>query len=157
MRWRYKVWIAVSVATFLAICLVAPSLYWHIRGTVSHEPFYQGRPTSYWSGAIQAWQKSQNTSAGPPFPYVDDIKAFLGIGQMPAVLNGDEAAVPVLLDLLKDDSELVRQAVASPLISCGPDEVLSALWSALWDGETALRDNEKEVREEAADALKRDK
>jgi hypothetical protein len=118
----------IALIAAAALLLLMPAGYYVFFAFVRHEHFYRGFPTSHWERAIQRW--SPSFSVGPSFiPQVDSLLRYLGLhGGTPAVLEGDKAAVPVLLDLIwaGDDSTRSRATVAlwrsgkahSPLACC---------------------------------------
>jgi hypothetical protein len=78
---------------------------------VRHEHFYYGYPTSYWERAVRRWRVDMQTWPRPKPSYFDKLLAYLEDDEGPAVLSGDKAAVPVLMDLIwSDDTEVASTA-----------------------------------------------
>src|SRR6516225_4853345 len=89
------------------LILLSPVMIWALYAFVKQEHFYRGRPSSYWSQEIQKWNRQKWSRDLPPWsaPWLDKvIDAITGHAtpNQPAVLSGDESALPVLGDLLHD-------------------------------------------------------
>jgi HEAT repeats len=95
-------WLTIGLVAVLAFAFAAPEWYWAWVGARKREHYYQGRPTSYWSAVLR------NPSPGWAAFIATSLRGFLGLGGYPAILRRDPAAVPVLLDLLKDGDWQVR-------------------------------------------------
>src|SRR5262249_48053231 len=97
----------------LGLAFVGPDWYWAWVGRHNHEASYQGRPTRYWSALLRRdFFLGGHLSPG--------TQKFLGIGGNPAVLQGDPAAGPVLLDLVNDEDMSVRWTALSALSMTRP-------------------------------------
>jgi HEAT repeat protein len=103
--------------------LLVPASRWTLIGWIRGESFYQGRPTSYWSQQIRAYQHRVPPSS------IDRLMATLGLSApnhreppLEAMLGQepDPAAVPVLTELLGDPDDQVRYHAANTLSHCGP-------------------------------------
>jgi HEAT repeat protein len=84
-----------------------------------HGNYYRGRSSYYWQREVKKYAKRTGWSA----PYADRLLNFLGVkggSLMPAVLEQDPAAVPVLIDLAQDDDWDVRCLVLESLRRLGP-------------------------------------
>lgn len=106
---RLLCWLNVIGLGVLGFAFLAPQGYWTWVGYRNRERFYQGKPTSYWSAVLRkptpGW--AQYLPTGTHW--------LVGLGGYPAVLQGDPAAVPVLLELLKDEDWHVRWEAFSNL------------------------------------------
>src|SRR5262249_46837631 len=92
LRSRRALGVLTAILLLLGLAFVGPDWYWAWVGRHNHEASYQGRPTRYWSALLRRdFFLGGHLSPG--------TQKFLGIGGNPAVLQGDPAAVPVLLDL----------------------------------------------------------
>jgi hypothetical protein len=128
----------------LAGVLTVPAVHWHIVGWARREPFYAGRPASYWRAevaecqVVRGWLTSFfGTPAGPcsvillrpANPVVKAkrrVEAWLGVGPaLPLLIEPlpdfDREAVPVLASLLDDPNAKVRWFAAMRLGDIGPD------------------------------------
>jgi hypothetical protein len=113
MRKRRVVrWVLRIAFGLLALALLLPGLPWRL----GLEHTYQGLPTSYWAGAVKRWTQRKPAPLSPITPWVDRLLTYLGPGSRPAVLNGNPAAVPVLIDLLDQKDLAVRRAA---VVACG--------------------------------------
>jgi hypothetical protein len=138
MKLRKRTVLVSAVLLLLAAGVLAlPAVHWRLIGWVRDEAFYQGRPTSYWSGRIEEWTGSRywssdsRLSAFPSQSRWDRSCAAIGLSAdmpnlRPEVLGGgrdvnwkmippnhdvlEDEAVPVLIELLRDENQWVRQA-----------------------------------------------
>lgn len=107
-RWLRRIAIAAAVVGlvggvfFEAVTRV-------IRGRLAGEPFYEGRPASYWASEIERWETQdpdwrtiQNYTRCPPWPRW--LEPVIPEPAWPALLDGDRAALPVLQALLEHPS-----------------------------------------------------
>jgi hypothetical protein len=103
---------------FLTLLLVAasfllPAVHWRVIGWVRGEAFYQGRPTSYWKREILRYDEAirglfdGNRFNTPPPLWIDTLKSRLEIDpfKRPEILEGTSDAVPVMVELVKDDEQ----------------------------------------------------
>jgi HEAT repeat protein len=95
-------WQLAGLLALAGFAYLAPQWCWVWIGSGKHAHYYQGRPTSYWRAVLR------NSSPGWEQFIPTRLHRSLGLGGMPAVLQHDPAAVPVLLDLLKDNDMQVR-------------------------------------------------
>jgi len=107
--------VIVAALGALAICWVA----FHVRSWLS-EPFFRGRPASYWNRAFQA-ALDEGGDGYPAYPqqsWLTRWRVSLGLrhddDDLRALLHGDDdpAAVPVLITFLHDPDVRVRSYVA---------------------------------------------
>jgi hypothetical protein len=104
----------VLIAIAVGLCLLMPVGYYGYFAWVRHEHFYHGLPSSRWGRAIKP--RTALKSAPPSsIPYVDSFLTYLGFRGEPAVLSGDEAAVPVLLDLIWHPDDEISSPAAHAL------------------------------------------
>jgi HEAT repeat protein len=138
------------VLLFPAILLLLPFLFWASYAAISllqGEHFYHGLPTSHWARATRRWLRSEDGWLRKQLPWVpvwfDGPLAYLGFAGKPAVLNGDVAAVPVLVDLLREEEMGARSIAAETLGSLGPAATMAvpALAKALQDEDLFVRRN----------------
>jgi HEAT repeats len=113
------------------------------------EHFYLGRPTSYWRTTVRWWDWYYNPGSGGSNLRLHDVDELLfrdgpGAGLSPAIYRGSPDAVPVLLDLLRDNDPKVREEAVWILAKVGTASpaVVPALAGALsdehhWVGEAA--------------------
>src|SRR5438876_7425398 len=121
-------WIGLLVlaALFLAALWLDP--YQLLWGVLKRQHFYRGRPTTYWSRALRSPRPSLQVEARE------------------ALRNGGQAAVPVLLELLREDptdwnAAEVRWTAAEILGQLGSEAqaAVPALVMALHDPDAQVR------------------
>jgi hypothetical protein len=119
-----RITVPVILALTAGVVVVLPGPRWTVLGYLRREPFYEGRPISYWRGQLAAnldaiGQGSEPDETGRAF------KSFGGRG------------VPTLADALKDGDRLVRRRAATLLGKLGPQaaEAVPALVDALQDSD----------------------
>src|SRR5215831_5447527 len=91
-----KWWILLGMGILAAVLMTGP--LW----LFPHQNYYRGRPSYYWRREVKQYADRSGWSA----PYADRLLSLLGLKggtSMPAVLERDQAAVPILIDLLQDD------------------------------------------------------
>ena len=110
--------------------LIASSMVSRLVDTKPKENLYRNQPTSYWS------QKLQEPIRRKVDPAAD-------------LRRGDPDAVPVLIELLKDDNSIVRQEAILILARIGP-----AAGDAVPALQRALNDSDEQVRARAITALR---
>jgi HEAT repeat protein len=107
-------------------------------------PRYKGLAVSYWNRAITEWRRGARASAdGIPGARPSRFQQFFGLvdsAGKPAVLSGATAALPVLLQLLKDEDEVVSNEVSLALVAQTLDaETCKALAGLLRDRNPRVR------------------
>jgi hypothetical protein len=141
-----------------ALLVVFPFLLWGGYAAVAvlqGQHFFRGLPSSYWARRVRRLSDAALQGNLPPPAWweahlpsgVVAALADFGIGDRVSLL-WNAAAIPVLLDLLKDPDEQIRWLAARALgwTGCPVKEARSALVDA-------LRDRSEKVREEAGWAL----
>jgi hypothetical protein len=103
----------LAVAAMVSLC--HPGVYWPVTGWLKGEPFYQNRPTRYWKQAVQDYVHLEFGVRLRPLTLGEKVLSTLGVRlpsgwDRPPVLDGDPAALPVLIDLLKDENPSIRVA-----------------------------------------------
>jgi HEAT repeats len=110
MRLLRRRWLLFGLAGFGLAVLACWSVYL-VPPLLRGEHFFRGRPTSYWSQLIQEWHED-NCGKNWKTPWPDVLFEQVGIGRnpfnTPAVLGSEDEALPVLYELLHDDSDVVR-------------------------------------------------
>src|SRR5262245_16011279 len=109
-RWRLLLGLALLILVGGALLL--PAVHWRVIGWVRGEAFYHGRPSSYWSGEILAWWKDQ-APATAQFSWSSLRDALTPARQWEYAPfqeseRTDPAALPILVDLVKDPDYRVR-------------------------------------------------
>src|SRR5690349_17701539 len=115
-------WVGWGLALVLSTLLAIPASRFALFGLIKNEPFYRGKPAAYWREALK-------DPGAPPF------RKAVGI------LRQDEpAAVPLLIELLKDENGIVRTEAAEGLVRIKPgaDVALRPLMEALHDREAPV-------------------
>jgi HEAT repeat protein len=94
MKKRLGIGFGLALAAGLIVALALPASHFTLLGWLRRESFYQGRPTSYW---ISALKKDAFVGSSAP----------ADVGKL--LREGGEHAVPVLLDMAKDEDEVVSE------------------------------------------------
>lgn len=116
----------------LACLLVLPAVHWHLIGWWRGEPFYRGRPASYWGYMMTNGEDFEDPSGKlycrVQIPLLTRLQYRLGlrptfhtvaIADMPGS-DRNPTAVPVLTALLKGEDRRVRVCAAHSLGRIGP-------------------------------------
>jgi len=162
---RRTVLLAVTMLVMAGGMLLLPAVHWRLLGWWRGEAFFRGRPTSYWSSQMRGYYYLR-----APSPW-DRLRVALGStpGQTPrpAVLGPghdtfsstwvslektfDEQAIPVLIELFRDENEWVRvEAVQAFILNKTADRRAVPALIDLWHREESL-----EVRSNVPGALRR--
>jgi hypothetical protein len=138
--------------------LSLPAVHWRLIGWWQGEAFYQDRPSSWWAREIQqsySWSPQVGPSvadvSGPRFPIAWHRRRTFSPGESirrqftgpptlnslidalmaaPPLADGDEAALPVLLELLRQEDPKVRLLAACGLAALGR-RATPAVWNIL--------------------------
>jgi hypothetical protein len=133
----------------LAGALAQPGVRWPLWGWLRGEPFYRGKPTSYWAERLRAETCNVQTQTDPPWnglrlvtcpalsrrpPLIDAFYRYVRVNRSapPEVLfefSEADRLVPVLIQLLKDPDRSVVAKAALCLWHIGP---------AAWESTPAL-------------------
>jgi hypothetical protein len=121
--WLLRAFLLLVV--LLAGSLLSPDARWVVWGRLRGEAFYRGRPTSYWRGHVLAWNDlgfyppAVSLVVRRPRWWADYLPWRSG---RPAPLveaepfpGDDPAAIPVLMELLRDEDPEVRVGAAEAL------------------------------------------
>jgi hypothetical protein len=130
---RAAICLGIALLAAPGSLLLAPTWPRNLVAWVQGEHFYRGQPTSYWSRQVRDWLLANDWGCTGPFPAIpepswfDRVWAYFGVrpGQAdgpdaPLLWQGDPEAVPILVDLLKDEDEAVRLQAALSLAELGP-------------------------------------
>jgi hypothetical protein len=135
MSKRRRLVLAGAAVAAALVVLTLPAVRWPLVGKWRGEPFYEGRPVSYWSAAVEPLS-SHYKLFGPAAEiecYAPDclfpaLRRRLGLvvptrlladGEVP-LGQGDPAAVPVLRALLREPDEQAQGYAAWALARVGP-------------------------------------
>jgi hypothetical protein len=135
MTMRRKLLLAGAALAAALVMLTLPAVRWPLVGWWRGEPFYDGRPASYWSAALAPLSSHYKLygSAAEIECYAPDclfpaLRRRLGMvvptrlltdGEVP-MGQGDAAAVPVLRALLRVPDEQAQIYAAWALARIGP-------------------------------------
>jgi hypothetical protein len=141
----------VVLCLLLPLGLLSP-VYWQIVGWLRGEATFQDRPTSFWVAEAYGYeeylmaQTSAPLNAPPPptawmpvrrYGLVEWVLMYLGVPPRPAprastVLDGDPAALPVLLEMANHADLKIRRVAAYGLhAQCNPPNAKPAAIDAL--------------------------
>jgi hypothetical protein len=115
-RRRFAALIAIAVSPLLLL----PLGYYAFFAFVRHKHFYHAFPTSYWAQAVRHWDPSASRMPSS-VPYADAVLDYLGFGVTPAIAQGDEAAIPVLLRLIWNEDKDVGSRACVALAHSIPE------------------------------------
>jgi hypothetical protein len=131
-RRRKRLLLGLAVATAVGV-LALPAVHWRVIGWLEDEPFYRGRPSSYYRGRIRdRFQVMPDGFLGPRdlSPAESFVRSHLPGPLADAVLGGpapflseqpDSAALPTLTALLDDPDPMVRFYAALMLARMGKE------------------------------------
>ena len=153
MTKRRALYLGLLLLLIAASVFLGPKSYWLLTGWVGNEVFYEGWPASYWrheADRCDEMQIAANHSfwlrVPEDFTTMRELKWWLrGQNVWPLdhpLLNGDSEAVPVLLELLKDDRWNVRIIGLEGLANIGPaaKSAVPALLEARADPHSAVQE-----------------
>jgi HEAT repeat protein len=134
--WKKRLLVGMAVLLTVLLCVVFLDPTSVLLGRLSGESFYQGRPTTYWSRQLRTARAeaiAKATAAFSPSPSPSSWPSWTGSTPPPPPLppwmlsrlvkepdsellrTRDETAVPVLLELLRDNDPWVRWRAAVSL------------------------------------------
>jgi hypothetical protein len=111
-RWRWRILIA-AVLIVVAAAVVFEAVTHIGRGWLFGEPFYEGRPASFWAVEIERWEtqdpvwETRTYSRRATWPAW--VERYLPEPRWPRLLDGDPDALPVLRELTKHPSSNVQE------------------------------------------------
>ncbi|HEV3116966.1 MAG TPA: hypothetical protein VGY58_07945 [Gemmataceae bacterium] len=114
----------ISAALLAGVSIVLILIFRPFEGG----PRYRGLSVGHWKKAIIDWRRSGRASDRGPASSADVVSrleklvGFRDASYKPAVLSGDAAAMPVLLQLLNDNDALLTNEVSLALLASDPDE-----------------------------------
>ena len=137
---QFKTLILMVIAIIAG--LIASAMTFRLTEKMRNESSYHNQPTSYWSKKLQEPIQRREVWQG-------HVKVFKDMDPAADLRSGDPAAIPVLIELLRDDSATVRQEAATILGLMGfrAGNAVEAL------REAATKDSDSEVRARAAKAI----
>jgi hypothetical protein len=175
---RRTVLLSVGLVLLIGGTFSLPAVHWRAMGWWRGEAFYQDRPSSWWAREIQqsySWSPqvgpSVADSSGPRFPISWHRRRTISLGENirqqftgpptlnslidalmaePPLTDGDETALPVLLELLRQEDPKVRL-----LAACGLAALGRRATPAVADLRVAIGDEDDGVRWQAFRALQR--
>ena len=130
MSRRVQLRAIVLLGVVLAGSLLSPDVRWWVCGRLRGEAFYRGKPTSYWRGRVLAWNDlgfyppaNDLIVRRPPW-WADCLPWRSGraasLAEEEPFPENDPAAVPVLVELLRDRDADVRADAAEALKRINP-------------------------------------
>lgn len=109
----------------VGVCLLFPGVRWALWGLWRGEAFYRGWPASSWRQRVEAYLVEHRARGEVPATPLDSVKQVSGLGKPnyrhpDPFHEADAAAVPVLIDLLRDARPPMRRYAAGKLGAIGP-------------------------------------
>lgn len=134
IRWLIRIGILLMLSS--SILLIAPESRYLLVGLFRNEPYYDHMPASYWKDQMRAWTAKDPK---PPPAAITRLLQLAGIGSRPSrprVLDGGKEAVPVLIELVKEEKLWIRILAIRSLGRIGPEarEAVPSLIAVLGDG-----------------------
>jgi hypothetical protein len=156
---------AFGLAAAGLVLALATVIYDRVHWYKPHEAHYQTRPVSWWAMHCEAGRLNPQLAAGlngedlrfwfydPDATIPADLNGNPWSSDTTAIrlMKGDPAALPVLMELLRDDRSSVRSAAVYGL-ACVAKKHRSAL--AIAALEEASHDDDEIIREYVGDALR---
>jgi hypothetical protein len=131
----------VLMVIAIVVGLIAASMTFRLVG--NKESSYRNKPTSYWSKKLQEPIQRREVTQG-------HVKIVKDVDPAADLRHGDPEAIPVLVELMKDDNSIVRQEAILILARIG-----SPARQAIPALQQALNDPDEQVRGRAATALRK--
>jgi HEAT repeat protein len=113
MKRRPFLWLGILLVIGLVLALAFPTSHYLLIGLLQNEAFYDGKPTGYWVSALK--KRGYFGSEGPP----RDVGNILS--------KAGAAAVPVLVDMLREEDDEVRVKALLALCAMKPGEAAAAV------------------------------
>ena len=156
---RRLVWAAIAFLVLVVALLLTPPCCYVISGLLAGESTYQGRPTTYWREALIAegrkldrkprWYDGCLERLRISRPrHSSIVSAASGMsgnvsldGLAVKMFGGDPAAVPVLIEFLRDEDVRIRSAACHTLARSGltAKQIVFPLAEALYDSDAGIR------------------
>jgi hypothetical protein len=123
MKRRWRLLLMLVLLLLVAGSFLLPAVHWRVIGWVKGEAFYEGRPTSYWSGEAKRWEWKRAWGTGTlqpaegwdrrSSPSEEFLEAVTGnrswfVSAKLVLVEPEPAALSVLIELLHDPSPQVR-------------------------------------------------
>jgi hypothetical protein len=141
LHWKIgRKWVWLGTSCLALLFALVFTCFW---ASYSIEHWFRGFPSSYWAERVRRWHKAglaDRFRSATGIERIDDWLSDCGLAGMPRVLVGQAAAIPVLLDILKNPDSGVRLEAAEALFCHGDDlDVQNALIKALHDPNIQVR------------------
>jgi hypothetical protein len=133
----------VLIVIAIVVGLIASSMTFRMVGSMGKESSYRNKPTSYWSKKLQEPIVRREVWQG-------HVKILKDVDPAADLRHGDPDAIPVLVELMKDNNSIVRQEAILILARIG-----SPARQAIPALQQALSDPDEQVRARAATALRK--
>jgi hypothetical protein len=132
-RWLVRFGVLIGMAC-AGVLILSPSRYFLV-GLFRGEPFYEHMPASYWKAKMRVWTAKDFKPPPAPISWLLQLVGNQAGPSRPRVLDGGREAVPVLIELVKEDDLWVRILAIRSLARIGPEaqEAVPALIAALGD------------------------
>ncbi|HMC64528.1 MAG TPA: hypothetical protein VKI65_06290 [Gemmataceae bacterium] len=114
----------ITLLTFFAIAWLIPDSRWAITGALGFEPFYRGKPSSYWQEVYRAREAGNQgkplLSRGWNDNWLTTAVGYSVVSnpalELQNLLHRDDGeAVPVLMELLKEGDDKMRRSAVLAL------------------------------------------
>ncbi len=132
-------WLFSGLAALVLAAFAAPYAYWGVVGLKNRDAFFRCLPTTFWRGSLVRYEEWRDKPPDWSLRCPDRVLRLLGFGAEPAILQGDPDAMPVLLDLLRDEASWSRTQACNGLRVVDRPEAECALLGALLDPDESVR------------------
>jgi hypothetical protein len=128
MRKHPRLVLVILLLPFAVVVFFLPPVHWRVIGWAQGEAFCATMPTSYWSQALDRWDRDwdEHGVRGELEPADSKLRRAVGLSSTvdpghPGILTDPtDEKVPVLIALLHDSSPGVRELAADALAELCP-------------------------------------
>ena len=121
MKKRRRLIVVIGLMVGFALAFIIPDSRWAIVGLLRNESFYRSKPTSYWRKVyVEGHASTRPFSSRWEKSWLTTVISYSTISDPESDLQGlvggdDSQAVPVLIELLKDEEAIIRHGAGYAL------------------------------------------